>query len=127
MGRAVPHDDRIRHADPLQRRALKGLDVDFIVLGEQVKIEVYERGRDILDRSESLVEVPCRQKPPQQILRDRLAGPRVDCVSPQDLGLFEPVLEELDGNSTKSRATFVPASIGNRTSDSSPCKAWPNS
>src|SRR5215467_10454158 len=32
-----------------------------------------------------------------------------------------------DGNSTKSRAVEVPASIGYSASENMPCSAWPNS
>jgi len=60
-----------------------------------VEIKIDDGGGDIFDRRKALAEIPRRDQPSQQILRDRLAGLVVLGKAPQHIGLLEPMLVKL--------------------------------
>src|SRR5436190_21536936 len=71
----VTHDDLGRHADARERRLFEGGDVEGLV-GPALKmdLEIDEGRGDVFHGCLTLIEGARRNKPPQLVLRYRLAG-----------------------------------------------------
>ena len=97
MGRAMPHDDGGRHAEPIERIALEALWIDICGLrgAELVQGEVHERGRAILDRRKTLAEIARRSDALPQRGRHWGTGDGVLGEALQHRGMHEPVLVDL--------------------------------
>ena len=88
------------------RGFLERRSVHFRRVGEHVPIHIQERGGQVFDRHEALVEVPGVLELVDQFLRDGLAGFIVERVA----SLIQPGLRAQfsmiwEGSSTKSRGT----------------------
>jgi hypothetical protein len=70
MRRRVAHPDRARHAEPLQRLRLRRHRIGR--RGAVVEIQIDQRRGHVFHRLEPHVVGLRRQKPVQQVLRDRL-------------------------------------------------------
>ena len=60
-----------------------------------MEVDVDERGCEIFNRCEALIEVPRAHQAAEKIVGDRFAGFAMGCVAAQDLGLRQPMLVEL--------------------------------
>ena len=125
--RRMAQHDLLRHAD-LGHGRLERLDIDALVgRGRHMKLHVVDGVGEILDGVEALIEVIGLQDLVDQFLRNRFAGLVVHGIGVSTSGVASQYSFTWLGNSTKSRLTLVPASVGYFTFESRPCSAWPNS
>jgi hypothetical protein len=60
-----------------------------------VQVDVHEGGGEVFHRREALVEVARAHQLVEKGVRDRLTGPAMRRVGAQDVGLRQPMLEQL--------------------------------